>query len=111
MKANPKPAAFKRNESLPEQRGATFMSLQDPTIFQCPGANEAYGLVRPLKRHECRAPFGTRAFTLIELLVVIAVIALLAAMVIPISGVVNRVKILKRCQAERLQIESFIDSY
>ena len=64
-----------------------------------------------MKAHTKPAAVGTRAFTLIELLVVIAVIALLAAMIFPITGAVNRAKILKRCQAERLQLESFIESY
>jgi prepilin-type N-terminal cleavage/methylation domain-containing protein len=51
------------------------------------------------------------AFTLIELLVVIAVIALLASMIFPITGAVNRAKIRGRTQAQRAQLETAIDSY
>jgi len=57
------------------------------------------------------ATVGTRAFTLIELLVVIAVIALLAGMIFPITGIVNRAKVLKRSLADRTQLESAIESY
>jgi prepilin-type N-terminal cleavage/methylation domain-containing protein len=56
-------------------------------------------------------PKGSAAFTLIELLVVIAVIALLASMVIPITGAVNRAKIRARARAELAQIETGILNY
>jgi prepilin-type N-terminal cleavage/methylation domain-containing protein len=51
------------------------------------------------------------AFTLIELLVVIAVIALLAAMLMPITGAVNRNKVRTRARAELTQIETAIENY
>jgi prepilin-type N-terminal cleavage/methylation domain-containing protein len=51
------------------------------------------------------------AFTLIELLVVIAIISLLAAMIIPITGAVNRQKFKARGRAELTQIETAIESY
>ena len=50
-------------------------------------------------------------FTLIELLVVIAVIALLAAMIMPITGAVSRNKIRSRARVEMARIQAAIDSY
>ena len=54
---------------------------------------------------------GTLAFTLIELLVVIAIIAILAAMIFPVAGVVTRAKIRSVARAELAQIETGIESY
>ena len=51
------------------------------------------------------------AFTLIELLVVIAVIAILAAMVIPITGAVSSAKMRARSKAELSEIETAIYRY
>ncbi len=50
-------------------------------------------------------------FTLIELLVVIAVIALLAGMIFPITGAVNRAKIRTKAKAELGQVETAIVNY
>ncbi len=54
---------------------------------------------------------NTRAFTLIELLVVMAVISLLAAMIIPITGAVNRNKLRARARAEVFQLVTAIETY
>jgi prepilin-type N-terminal cleavage/methylation domain-containing protein len=54
---------------------------------------------------------GLLAFTLIELLVVIAIIAILASMIFPISGAVNKAKIRSRALAELTQIETAIAQY
>ena len=67
-------------------------------------------------KSEMRNPeFETRrasaAFTLIELLVVIAVMAILAALVIPISGAVNRNKIRSKAKAQLEQIATGIELY
>src|SRR5437764_5882620 len=51
------------------------------------------------------------AFTLIELLVVIAVIAILAALVIPVSGAVRAAGIKRRALAELTEVETLIESY
>jgi prepilin-type N-terminal cleavage/methylation domain-containing protein len=51
------------------------------------------------------------AFTLIELLVVIAVIALLAAMIIPITGRVTKLRIRNRARTEMEKIVTAIESY
>src|SRR5437016_13796989 len=53
----------------------------------------------------------SRAFTLIELLVVIAVIAILAALIIPITAAVNRAKVLSRSRGELANIETAIEDY
>jgi prepilin-type N-terminal cleavage/methylation domain-containing protein len=57
--------------------------------------------------------FGFRraAFTLIELLIVIAIIAILAAMIIPISGAVNRNKIKAKARVELEQVATAIELY
>jgi prepilin-type N-terminal cleavage/methylation domain-containing protein len=52
-----------------------------------------------------------RAFTLIELLVVISIIGLLAALLFPVIGAVDRIKRTHRAKSELAQIESFIESY
>jgi prepilin-type N-terminal cleavage/methylation domain-containing protein len=52
-----------------------------------------------------------RAFTLIELLVVIAVMAILAALVIPVTGAVKSASTKARARAELAQLETAIDRY
>jgi prepilin-type N-terminal cleavage/methylation domain-containing protein len=51
------------------------------------------------------------AFTLIELLVVIAVISIIAAMIFPVTGAVNRTKVRRRAASELAQIQLAIDAY
>src|ERR1044071_5065081 len=51
------------------------------------------------------------AFTLIELLVVIAVIAILAALIIPIAGALDAKKKRAVAQAELAQVEAAIEDY
>ena len=53
-----------------------------------------------------RLNHSLRAFTLIELITVISVMAILAALVIPITGAVNKQKIIKRAYSELSQIET-----
>jgi prepilin-type N-terminal cleavage/methylation domain-containing protein len=52
-----------------------------------------------------------RAFTLVELLVVIAVIAVLAALLMPLGAAVKRTAFLNRTKAEMSQLETAIESY
>src|SRR5437588_9390060 len=62
--------------------------------------------------HSARGTLRARfAFTLIELLVVIAVISVLAAMLFPITGAVNRIKIRTKARAELAQVRTDIESY
>jgi prepilin-type N-terminal cleavage/methylation domain-containing protein len=51
------------------------------------------------------------AFTLIELLVVIAIIGILAGLVLPIAGAVNKRKQISLAQTQLKDIESAIDGY
>jgi prepilin-type N-terminal cleavage/methylation domain-containing protein len=50
-------------------------------------------------------------FTLIELLVVIAVIAILAALIIPITGALKKARLRSVAQAELAQLETAIEAY
>ena len=52
-----------------------------------------------------------RGFTLIELLIVIAIIAILAAMIIPVTGAVNRSKIRSKARAELERVATAIEVY
>lgn len=56
-------------------------------------------------------PFIAAAFTLIELLVVIVIIGVLAAFLIPVIGVVSRLKYTNAAKAEMNQLETAIDTY
>ena len=51
------------------------------------------------------------AFTLIELLVVIAIIAILAALIFPITGAVKRASIRSRARAELQNVQTAIEAY
>ncbi len=51
------------------------------------------------------------AFTLIELLVVIAVMAILAAMIFPVTGAINRNKIRSKARAELGLLQMAIENY
>ena len=51
------------------------------------------------------------AFTLIELIVVIAIIGILAALVLPIAGMVNRRKQISLAQTQLKDIETAIEGY
>jgi prepilin-type N-terminal cleavage/methylation domain-containing protein len=52
-----------------------------------------------------------RAFTLIELLVVISIIALIAALLLPVAGSAQRLMTIHSAQAEMAQLETAIDRY
>src|SRR6476659_2371501 len=52
-----------------------------------------------------------RGFTLIELLIVISIIAILAAMIIPVTGAVNRTKIKSKAHTELEHIATAIELY
>src|SRR5215471_16882018 len=52
-----------------------------------------------------------RAFTLVELLVVIAIIAILAALIFPVTQGINKSRARRRTQAEMKKLEAAIDVY
>ncbi len=54
---------------------------------------------------------SARAFTLVEMLTVIGVIAVLAAMIIPITGAVNKAKVRNKTRAELETIRTAIEQY
>ena len=61
--------------------------------------------------HVSRVTDYVSAFTLIELLVVISIIAVLAALILPVAGQVKRQAILHNARAEMAQIETAIERY
>jgi prepilin-type N-terminal cleavage/methylation domain-containing protein len=82
--------------------------------------------LNPASRPVSRAPMFSRlstldvrlstpppkaAFTLIELLIVISIIAILAAMIIPVTGAVNRTKIRAKARTELERVATSIDLY
>ncbi|HLX95949.1 MAG TPA: prepilin-type N-terminal cleavage/methylation domain-containing protein [Verrucomicrobiae bacterium] len=62
-------------------------------------------------RHPSPVTRHAWAFTLIELLVVISIIAVLAALILPVGAMVKRHAFLQTAQAEMSQIETAIDRY
>ena len=65
----------------------------------------------PIRRGLCFGSKARRGFTLIELLIVIAIIAILAAMIIPVTGAVNRAKIKSKAHAELEHVATAIELY
>lgn len=52
-----------------------------------------------------------RGFTLVEMLVVVAIIAVLAGMIIPITGALKKVRIRARAKAELAEVQLAIEAY
>jgi len=73
-------------------------------FFQVPA-----GWLNPL-RHR-RLESSRCAFTLIELLVVIAIMATLAALILPVAGMVKKHQYLYNTQTQMAQLETAIDRY
>ncbi|HLH55954.1 MAG TPA: prepilin-type N-terminal cleavage/methylation domain-containing protein [Verrucomicrobiae bacterium] len=65
----------------------------------------------PTSRGSLRTTTRAPGFTLIELLVVIAVMAILAALVIPITGAVSRNRIRSKARAELERVATGIELY
>jgi prepilin-type N-terminal cleavage/methylation domain-containing protein len=75
------------------------------------GQGEGERFTSQLSTINHRLPSVRNAFTLIELLIVIAIIALLAALVMPITTAVNKAKIRKKTIAEMEQLITSIENY
>ena len=56
-------------------------------------------------------PINRFAFTLIELLIVIAIISILAALIIPVTGAVNRNKMRAKARTELTMVQMAIENY
>jgi prepilin-type N-terminal cleavage/methylation domain-containing protein len=96
-----------RTVPSPSLRPSPLGRGRAPADMRCPSLDTAHS---PLaNRHSSR---GTRlAFTLIELLVVIGIMAILAALIIPITGAVTRHKLRSRTKTEFREIEMAIENY
>jgi len=78
----------------------------DAAPFQRPIGNRKLASAKP------GSEIGNfRAFTLVELLVVISIIALLAALLLPVAGAVKKQSVIHTAQAEMAQLETAIDRY
>ena len=101
---NPKAVKGKAESDKAEKR----QTLREMRSAECGlgNANAAFPLSRfPAFR------FSPGAFTLIELLIVISIMAILAAMIIPISGAVSRNRIKAKARTELEQVATGIELY
>jgi prepilin-type N-terminal cleavage/methylation domain-containing protein len=64
-----------------------------------------------MKRNPNSQRPARRAFTLIELLVVISIMGILAALILPVAGAVNRQKVIRLVQSKMSQVETAIEAY
>jgi prepilin-type N-terminal cleavage/methylation domain-containing protein len=108
IKAETRRPRSERNPKTETRNGPSLIVYTAPSapLNSAFGFQPSFGL-RP-------SAFGFRpaaAFTLIELLIVIAIIAILAAMIIPISGAVNRNKIKAKARVELEQVATAIELY
>jgi len=67
--------------------------------------------IDPAADYEWPLDRGRRAFTLIELLIVIAIMAILAGLIFPVTGALNRRKMIARTKAELGLVKMAIDDY
>ena len=74
-----------------------------------PEPHQAMKLISPA--NEMSPVRKRRAFTLIEMLVVIAIMGVLAAMIIPLAGLISKKKILSRARIEVDNLALAIDTY
>src|ERR1700690_2030420 len=64
-----------------------------------------------ISRHASRVTRHASAFTLIELLVVIAIMGTLAALILPVAGMVKKHQYLYNTQTQMSQLQTAIDRY
>jgi prepilin-type N-terminal cleavage/methylation domain-containing protein len=88
------------------RRGRQVTGLRQTSARQASGETD-----ETCSCHVSRVTCHVSAFTLIELLVVISIIAVLAALILPVAGQVKRQAILHNAQAEMSQIETALERY
>jgi prepilin-type N-terminal cleavage/methylation domain-containing protein len=102
------------NDNQPETTRLQDYGTTGPRNYETTGSRFTFHVSR-LTHHASRinAPTHQRSngFTLIELLIVVSIIAILAALVFPVTGAVNRAKIRSRAKGELGRIELAIEAY
>ena len=92
------------------RRGRQVTGLRQTSARQAGGASHALPFGSSIVNRQSSI-VNELAFTLIELLVVISIIAVLAALILPVAGQVKRQAILHNAQAEMSQIETALERY
>jgi prepilin-type N-terminal cleavage/methylation domain-containing protein len=100
-----------RNLHAPALRGVDWQPAALPTDSRRHSRLAVCAASSSMVRHSSRVCHRLAAFTLTELLIVISVIAILASMTIPLSGVITKKRRFNVAQAELGQMQTAIEAY